>query len=255
MNTKKYIVNRKLWESTLSKNGFTKKNNSYIIQKYLFKEIITLTVMIDFEEKHLAITVCDDNDNLYAPFYNPEYRENNIVAERVIKNYNSFMDELVNKHILKHYKVDNTNKHTGKTIRIKYFSDEIEKLTYIDGISDWIDLRAAAEVSLKKGEFTLIPLGVAMELPQGYEAIVAPRSSTFKNFGIIQTNSIGIIDESYKGDNDEWMLPVYALRDTQIHINDRICQFRIFKHQPHISFYEVKKLNNKNRGGHGSTGK
>ena len=113
-----------------------------------------------------------------------------------------------------------------KTITIKYFTDKIEKLTYIDGKSDWIDLRAAEDVALKAGEFKLIPLGVAMKLPQGYEAHVVPRSSTFKNFGIIQTNHCGIIDESYCGDNDQWYFPAYALRDTEIHVNDRICQFR-----------------------------
>ena len=142
-----------------------------------------------------------------------------------------------------------------ETIRIKYFSDEIEKLTYIDGVSDWIDLRAASEVSLKKGEFALIPLGVAMKLPKGYEAHVVPRSSTFKNFGIIQTNHMGIIDESYCGDNDQWFMPALAVRDTQIHINDRICQFRIMKHQPTISFEETDHLADKDRGGFGSTGK
>lgn len=142
----------------------------------------------------------------------------------------------------------------NKTIKIKYFTDKIEKLTYIDGKSDWIDLRAAEEVTLQKGEFKLIPLGVAMELPEGYEAHVVPRSSTFKNFGVIQTNHIGIIDESYCGDNDEWKMPVYAIRDTTIHRNDRICQFRIMKHQPGINFDEVERLENADRGGHGSTG-
>ena len=106
-----------------------------------------------------------------------------------------------------------------ETIKIKYFSDKIEKLTYIDGKSDWIDLRAAEDVTLQQGEFKLIPLGVGMELPKGYEAHVVPRSSTFKNFGIIQTNHQGVIDSSYCGDNDQWFMPVYALRDTQIHIN------------------------------------
>lgn len=139
-------------------------------------------------------------------------------------------------------------------IRIKYFSENIEKLCYIDGKSDWIDLRAAQEVTLKKGEFSLIPLGVAMELPKGYEAHVVPRSSTFKNFGVIQTNSMGVIDESYCGDNDQWFFPAYALRDTVIHINDRICQFRIMEHQPAIFFEEADKLENEDRGGHGSTG-
>lgn len=142
-----------------------------------------------------------------------------------------------------------------KTIRIKYFTDKIEKLTYIDGKSDWIDLRAAEDVVLKKGDFKLIPLGVAMELPQGYEAHVVPRSSTFKNFGIIQTNHQGVIDCSYCGDNDQWFMPAYAVRDTQIHVNDRICQFRIMENQPKLVFDEVESLGNTDRGGHGSTGK
>ncbi len=140
-------------------------------------------------------------------------------------------------------------------IRIKYFSDKIERLRYIDGKSDWIDLRAAEDITLKQGEFKLIPLGVAMQLPEGYEAHVVPRSSTFKNFGVIQTNSCGIIDESYSGDNDQWYMPVYAMRDTQIHINDRICQFRIFEHQPAVEFEEAEKLSGTDRGGFGSTGK
>ena len=142
-----------------------------------------------------------------------------------------------------------------KTIKIKYFTDKIDKLTYIDGKSDWIDLRAAEEVALKKGEFKLIPLGVAMELPEGYEAHVVPRSSTVKNFGIIQTNHQGVIDCSYCGDNDQWFMPAYAVRDTQIHINDRICQFRIMENQPKLSFEQVQSLDNADRGGHGSTGK
>ena len=141
-----------------------------------------------------------------------------------------------------------------KTITIKYFTDKIEKLTYIDGKSDWIDLRAAEDVALKAGEFKLIPLGVDMKLPQGYEAHVVPRSSTFKNFGIIQTNHCGIIDESYCGDNDQWYFPAYALRDTEIHVNDRICQFRIMEHQPTIQFEETEKLTGADRGGIGSTG-
>lgn len=140
-------------------------------------------------------------------------------------------------------------------IRIKYFTDKIEKLTYIEGKSDWIDLRAADDVILKAGEFKLIPLGIAMELPQGYEAHIVPRSSTFKNFGIIQTNHQGVIDCSYCGDNDQWFMPVLAIRDTQIHINDRICQFRIMENQPHIDFDEVDSLEGVDRGGFGSTGK
>ncbi len=125
-------------------------------------------------------------------------------------------------------------KRMNETIKIKYFSDKIEKLVYIDGKSDWIDLRAAEDVTLQQGEFKLIPLGVGMELPKGYEAHVVPRSSTFKNFGIIQTNHQGVIDCSYCGDNDQWFMPVYAVRNTEIHVNDRICQFRIMENQPGI---------------------
>ena len=141
-----------------------------------------------------------------------------------------------------------------ETIKIKYHTDEIEKLRYIDGKSDWIDLRAAEDVELKAGEFKLISLGVSMELPKGYEAHIVPRSSTFKTWGILQTNSMAVIDESYCGDNDIWRYPVYATRDTIIHKNDRICQFRIEKHQPTIMFEEVDTLGNEDRNGFGTTG-
>jgi dUTP pyrophosphatase len=140
-------------------------------------------------------------------------------------------------------------------IKIKYFSDEIEKLRFIDGKSDWIDLRAAQRAELKKDEFKLIPLGVGMKLPKGYEAHVVPRSSTYKNYGVIQTNSMGVIDESYCGDNDQWQFPAYAIRDTVIEINDRICQFRIMEKQPNVVFDEVEELGSVDRGGFGSTGK
>ncbi|MCI5919535.1 MAG: deoxyuridine 5'-triphosphate nucleotidohydrolase [Roseburia sp.] len=140
-------------------------------------------------------------------------------------------------------------------IKIKYHSSEISKLEYIEGKSDWIDLRAAERVVLKKGEFKLINLGISMELPKGYEAVIVPRSSTYKNFGIIQTNHMGVIDETYCGDNDVYMMPVLAVRDTEINVNDRICQFRIQRHQPQIVFEEVEHLGNENRGGIGSTGK
>lgn len=139
-------------------------------------------------------------------------------------------------------------------IRIKYFTDKIDKLTYIEGKSDWIDLRCSEEIVMKKGEFRLIPLGVAMELPEGYEAHLVPRSSTFKNFGIIQTNSCGIVDGSYCGDEDMWRMPALAVRDTVIHVNERIAQFRIYKNQPEILFEETEHLGNESRGGFGSTG-
>ena len=144
---------------------------------------------------------------------------------------------------------------TCKKIQIKYIDKEMEKLTYIDGKSDWIDLRSSEDVDLKKGEYRLIRLGVAMKLPDGYEAHMVPRSSTFRNYGIIQTNHMGVIDNSYCGDNDEWKYPVYAVRDTHISRGDRLCQFRIIKNQPPLLFEEVEHLGGPDRGGFGSTGK
>lgn len=138
-------------------------------------------------------------------------------------------------------------------IKIKYFDPDLIRLEKIEK-GNWIDLRAAETVEMKKGEFKLIPLGVAMHLPLGYEAHVVPRSSTFKNFKILQTNSFGVIDESYCGDNDQWFFPALAVEDTFIQKNDRICQFRIMDHQPVIDFEEVEKLGMPDRGGHGSTG-
>lgn len=140
-------------------------------------------------------------------------------------------------------------------IKVKYFTNDIDKLEFIGGKSDWVDLRSAEDIELKAGEFKLIPLGIGMILPDGYEAHIVPRSSTFKNYGIIQTNHQGVIDNSYSGDNDQWFFPAYALRDTVIHKNDRICQFRIMEKMPTVEFVEVDKLNDVDRGGHGSTGK
>lgn len=138
-------------------------------------------------------------------------------------------------------------------IKIKYLRD-IEKIIGIEG-GDWLDLRAAEDVEMKAGEYKMIPLGVAMELPKGYEALVAPRSSTFRKYGVLLANSIGIIDESYKGDNDEWNFLAYAVRDTVIPKNERICQFRIIEHQPSVALVEVETLGNPDRGGIGSTGR
>ena len=140
-----------------------------------------------------------------------------------------------------------------KKIKIKYFDNEIDKVEKISK-GDLIDLRAAERVEMKAGDFKLIKLGVGMKLPDGYKANVYPRSSTYKNFGIILANSVGQIDNSYSGDNDEWRFPAIALRDTVIHKNDRICQFEIQKIQPEIEFVEVEHLDGVNRGGIGSTG-
>ena len=142
-----------------------------------------------------------------------------------------------------------------QTLDIKYFSDKIDKLEYIDGKSDWIDLRASEDVEFKQGEFKLIPLGIGIRLPEGYEAHVVPRSSTYKNYGLIQANHMGVIDCSYCGDNDQWFVPMIAMRDTVVHVNDRICQFRIMENQPRLHFNEVDHLDAVDRGGFGSTGR
>lgn len=138
-------------------------------------------------------------------------------------------------------------------IKIVYHNKSMPKLGKID-VGDWIDLRASVGGYFKKGDFALVDLGVSMKLPDGYEAHVAPRSSTFKNWGIIQTNSVGIIDNSYSGTNDIWKMPCYFTRDAEIKPGDRICQFRLVKKMETPKFTEVDKLDDMNRGGFGSTG-
>ena len=138
-------------------------------------------------------------------------------------------------------------------IKVKYHADILPLEMNEKG--DWIDLRAAKDMKLWEGCNYRIPLGISVELPEGYEAHIAPRSSTFKKWGIIQTNSVGVIDNSYCGDNDIWMMPVYATRFTEIKKNDRICQFRIVEKQPHLEVETVDHLGNEDRGGFGSTGR
>ena len=140
-------------------------------------------------------------------------------------------------------------------IKIKYLDKDMPKLEYIEGEkSEWIDLRSAETVTMEPGEYRLINLGVAMELPDGYEGHIAPRSSTFKKFGLLECNSVGVVDNSFKGDEDWWRFPALAMRKTTIHKGDRICQFRIVEKQPKVVFEEVDQLGNDNRGGFGSTG-
>lgn len=139
-------------------------------------------------------------------------------------------------------------------IKVKYFDREIQELEKIS-VGDWVDLRSAERVELRAGQYYLIPLGVGMILPDGYEAHVLPRSSTPKKFGVIMANSMGVIDNSYSGDADEWKFPAVAIRDTIIEKGDRIAQFRLVKNQPGIEFETVAHLNEVSRGGIGSTGK
>lgn len=139
-------------------------------------------------------------------------------------------------------------------IDIVYHNPNMPKLEKVDN-GDWIDLRASVGGAFKKGDFALIDLGVSMRLPEGYEAHIAPRSSTFKHWGIFQTNSVGVIDNSFSGTNDVWKMPCFFTRDTVIEPNDRICQFRIIKKMEPVSFTEVTELNSTDRGGFGSSGK
>ena len=140
-----------------------------------------------------------------------------------------------------------------ETIKIKYLPGAAHMKQ--EKNSDWVDCFTYEDITLKKGEYGYVNLGFSCQLPEGYEAHLAPRSSTFKHFGVIQTNGIGIIDESFASDSDIWMMPIYAMRDTIIKKGERPCQFRIMKKQPTIQFEEVDKLNNETRGGFGSTGR
>lgn len=168
----------------------------------------------------------------------------NLISDELIDAGKNFADALVK----------NTEDLLTAKIRIRYIDKDMPRLKKIKQ-GDWIDLSNVETVNLKAGEFAYINLGVAIELPTGYEAIMAPRSSTFKNWGVIQTNSIGVIDSSYCGNDDIWMMPVYATRDIEIPAYTRIAQFRIQKIQPACIIEEVQFLDNKNRGGLGSTGK
>ena len=138
-------------------------------------------------------------------------------------------------------------------IKIKYHNPRLERIRP-SALGDWIDLRAAERVELKAGGFYMISLGVSMKLPEEYEAHIAPRSSSFRKWGFLQVNSVGVVDNSYSGTNDLWMLPIYATRDAVIEVNDRICQFRIMERMPEITFREVDALDPQDRGGFGSTG-
>lgn len=139
-------------------------------------------------------------------------------------------------------------------VLIKYHDKELGKIEKIP-VGDWIDLRCAERADMEAGQFRILSLGVSMKLPEGYEAHVVPRSSTFRRWGILMTNGVGIIDESYCGDNDVWKFPALAMRQTTIFKGDRICQFRIVKKMPEVQFTEVEHMTDENRGGLGSTGK
>lgn len=259
---KTYKMNEKITEKDLVRRGFVKTSGKcYKIRKNLYGNYITLRLIVDTEEKFIIANVVDADGLPYPPFYDPNVRHNNNVYEQVVNNYNTYMDALVEKKILEYHDAISVDTES-LTIMIKYHADieKIEKIT----VGDWIDLRVAEDVFIPYNTYKLVSLGVSMKLPEGYEAHVVPRSSTFKNFGIIQTNHIGIIDNSYSGTNDIWRFPAYCIepkntvngrQGTLLHKNDRICQFRIMKQQDPVVFEEVDVLDETDRGGFGSTGK
>ena len=209
----------------------------------------TLSLVSGTFEEGNGVVVCYNGDSFYHKIVTDGYV--------TIRGKKFFKDDLLNAPADTGEDQEKLKeKKTMERISIKYHNPNLTKLAPVDGEkSDWIDLRAAERVELTKDQFALISLGVSMKLPDGYEAHIAPRSSTFKNWGIIQTNSVGVIDNSYSGDNDIWKMPVLATRDTVIEENDRICQFRIVKKQSAITFAEVEHLGGTDRGGFGSTGK
>lgn len=146
------------------------------------------------------------------------------------------------------------NENEPLEIKVKYHVEQPE-LEFVEGKSDWIDLRAAYTIAMKAFEFRVISLGISVKLPEGYEAHIAPRSSTYRNWGVIQANSIGVIDETYCGEDDVWGFPALAMRDTVIYKGDRICQFRIMKKMPpDTKITAVDHMEDESRGGFGSTG-
>lgn len=140
----------------------------------------------------------------------------------------------------------------AKVLKVKYHTD-IDPIRQVDG-SDWIDLRSAEDVLLQAGQYKRISLGISVELPEGYEAHILPRSSTFEKYGILLVNGAGIVDNSYRGDNDIWQFPAYATRDCFIPKNARICQFRIMQNQPNLAIQTVEVLGNDDRSGFGHSG-
>jgi dUTP pyrophosphatase len=201
--------------------------------------------MRKFYEKDETIWVVDENTKGVI-------QSVNVPEKEVVVSIYDYKDKTSRTVLKKFWQI---NKYKAPLqIKIKYRDDSIQKLEKFSK-GDWIDLRAAENIKLGQFEFAYIPFGICVELPRGFEANIVPRSSTFKNFGILQTNHFAVIDESYKGDSDWWMMPVIALRDTEIKKGERIAQFRINRKMPRINFFEVKQMGNEDRGGLGSTGK
>lgn len=257
---KEYKLKENITGKQLRKAGFTEREDDYSYKRFLYGNYVYLKLLIDPTDNCMIVNVSTDDGCPYVPFYDINRRHNNNVYEVAVKNYNVFMDSLVAINILEYDTKPEVFDY--KEIKIKYHSD-IERLEKLS-VGDWIDLRVAEDTFIPVNTYKLVSLGVSMWLPEGYEAHIVPRSSTFKNFGVIQCNHMGIIDSSYNGSYDIWKFPAYCIEPkttmngiagTLLHKNDRICQFRIIKNQEKIKFIECNELNDTDRGGIGSTGK
>lgn len=266
LEPKVYRISENITPTKLLQNGFKDRGDCYFSRKTLYGGYVCAYLYIEKEDNCLIVKVQDNDGNPYSPFYNPNDRHNNRVYLEVVENYTKYMDFLVNKGILDYAKEDKITMEDeyGDEVEIPIvYHADIEKLHMTEN-GDWCDLRVAEDTFIPLNESKKVSLGVSMKLPKGHEANFAPRSSTFDNYGIIQTNHLSVIDNSFSGTNDVWKFPAYCLvakdtvngvKGTMLHKNDRICQFRINKKQPHIRFKTVNKLDDKDRGGFGTTGR
>lgn len=214
-------------------------------------------IVKDIQQDHISVLINDQNiyyNDIINGLYMAGLCSLAIISSSMIEYNNKNITMVNHHHIICFHLIPKTINNTP-TILIKYHREICPKLKQLEIIpnGDFVDLRSAENISLKAGERAFINLGVSIKLPEGYWAQIVPRSSTCKKFKIVQTNSFGVVDESYCGNDDIWKMPVIALEDTEININDRICQFRIVKKQP-FTIKEVDELYEENRGGFGSTG-
>ena len=202
-----------------------------------------------------TVTISSYSDNTEQFMYcmdGVEIKAADRVTRDMLRQYGITEKEAWDRALLNSFGV---NKSQRMTMKVKYKEGVKPIVRAYDG--EWFDLRAAKDYSLVKGDLLKIDLGVTIELPEGYEAIIRPRSSTAFEYGMLMACS-GVIDHMYCGDEDWWNFGAYVIRSGQIKKNDRICQFRIQKQQPSVAelnIETVEHLGNRNRGGFGSTGR
>lgn len=202
-----------------------------------------------------TVTISSHSDNTEQFMYcmdGVEIKAADRVTRDMLRQYGISEKEAWDRALLNSFGVKESQR---MTMKVKYKEGMKPIVRAHDG--EWFDLRAAKDYSLVRGDLLKIDLGVAIELPEGYEALIRPRSSTAFNYGVLMACS-GVIDHMYCGDEDWWNFGAYVIRSGQIKKNDRICQFRIQKQQPSVAelnIETVEHLGNRNRGGFGSTGR